>query len=107
MASTTPRVKPDSRAPKQKPAHNSIKQLKDRIGTTVKLLGVAEDDLRQVDSYVYVCLEALTPKVGERPREDSREDIALVLNDAYETLRNGAMHNVQQAIQALRTEDGQ
>jgi hypothetical protein len=106
MASTTPRVKPDSRAPKQKPARNSVKQLKDGIGTAVKLLGQAQDDLDEIDSYIYVCLEALAPKV-ECGRDDARESIARVLDKAYEKLHLDAEHNVREALNALGQDGGE
>lgn len=106
MANIAPKLKRESRAPKNKPARKSVKQLKDAIDTAVKLLGQAQDDLDEIDSYIYVCLEALAPKV-ECGGDDARESIARVLDKAYEKLHLDAEYKVREALKALGQDGGQ
>ena len=76
---------------------------KDSIATAVKQLSGADDKLREVGSFLYVCLVALQANGGDHVDPD----VATVLNVAYEKLVLDANRNIRDAIEALGQDGGQ
>lgn len=95
----------DRKAPvrRRRPAHKQVQTLKDGIATAAKQLRVAKDDLHEVGSFVFVCIQALRAK----DRDDVGPDVAAVLDAAYEKLVLDVNRNVRDALEALGQDSGQ
>lgn len=78
-------------------ARKELQALKDGISTAVKQLNEAHEDLGEVNSFVFVCIQALRAK----GRDDVGPDVATVLDAAYEKLALDLNRNLRDALEAL------
>jgi hypothetical protein len=83
-------------------ARKELQTLKDGIATAVKQLNVAREDLDEVDSFVFVGIQALRAK----GRDDVGPDVATVLGAAYDKLALDVNRNLRDALAALSQEGG-
>lgn len=83
-------------------ARKQLQALKDGISTAVRQLNVAHESLDEVDSFVFVCIQALRAK----GRDDVGPDVATVLGAAYDKLVLDINRNLRDAIEALDQDAG-
>lgn len=81
----------------QQAAAKQFQTMKDGIAAAKRRLVVLQDDLNEVGSFVYVCIEALRAKGGD----DANPDIAKVLGIAYTKLVLDVKGIVREALKAL------
>lgn len=74
-----------------------LQRMQESIGAARDQLINVLDDLRKIGSYMDVCIDALRTK----DRDDSAEDIAVVLIDASELLTAHVIADVEAALVAL------
>ena len=94
---------PPKRAAEHQSARQQRQTLKDGIANAARELRVAQDELREIDSFVFVCIVALREKGGD----DVGPCVAAVLDVAYEKLALGVNKNIREALQALGQDSGQ
>jgi hypothetical protein len=94
---------PPIRTAEQPTARQQRQTLKDGIAHAAKELRVAQDELSEIDSFVFVCMVALRAKT----EDDVSLGVAAVLDVAYDKLALGVNENIRNAIEALGQDGGQ
>lgn len=74
-----------------------LQALKDSVSSAVKQLNVAREDLDEINSFVFVCIQALRAK----GRDDVGPDVATVLGAAYDKLVLNVSRNLRNTLEAL------
>ncbi len=93
------RVQP-KRTAEHQTARRQRQTLKDGIANAAARLRVVQDELREIDSFVFVCIVARRDKGGD----DAGPDVATVLGVAYEKLVLDVNRNIRDALSALGQE---
>lgn len=86
-----------ARARSKRTAHRQLQKLKDGVATAVKQLGEVQGEVDEIDSCMFVCIEALRAQGADA----IGPHVAMVLETAYDKLVLSVNQNVRDALQAL------
>jgi len=86
-----------SKLTEHREARKQLQALKDGVATAVKQLRDAQNDLQQVGSFTFVCIEALRAQRGD----DVGPDVATVLDAAYEKLALDVNRHLRDSLKVL------
>lgn len=101
-AETKAKAKAKTKARPKPTARKQLEMLKDGIGTAVKQLREVQDALAEIDSFMFLCIEAMRAQGAD----DIGPHVAMVLETAYDKLVLGVNQNVRDALQALGQDGG-
>src|SRR3712207_1988459 len=88
-------VQPKRTAERQTPRKH-LRMLKESIATASTQLRVVQDELDQIDSFVFVCIAALRTKGGD----DVGPDVTTVLGVAYDKLVLDVNRHIRDILEA-------
>jgi hypothetical protein len=94
---------PPKRTADQQTARQRRQILKDSIANAKKQLLVAQDELGELDAFVFVCITALRAKGGD----DDVANVATVLDVTYGKLALDVNQHIREALEALNQDGDQ
>jgi hypothetical protein len=91
------RLQTRSKRTEDRVARKELQALKGGVETAVKQLRDAQEDIKEIGSFTFVCIQALRAQRGD----DVGPDVATVMDAAYEKLVLDVNRYVRDSLKAL------